>query len=235
MCVCFQFSIILLRWPEHCCLKMDYLKVLANSACVTGIVLTSLIGSIFSIYYHSQKKPINKASTFIIALAILDMFALLAVVQIPFLHIYIDLYDDGIEVPREGFSILMQFVTFSYLLILTSIAVDRVYAIYRPLQYKRDPKYIVKVFIFELVLALLLSIVGMIMDRSFFKGISAFGRTVLLASIGAAFVILLVSYFVIVLKLRSQKRRIGNKSKNTELVTKPPNSLNPSSSLPAPR
>ena len=133
---------------------MDILTILAHIICVAGIIILSLSGSIFSIYYYSKKKTMTKASTFIISLAILDVFAMILVVQIPFLSYYSYLRDfHGYIWPRVIFYSLTRFVMVSYLLILTSIAVDRVYAVYRPFDYQHSSIYIIKIIIFELIFA----------------------------------------------------------------------------------
>ena len=51
------------------------MDILVHVLCTLAIVLLSLIGSIFSIYFYAKKKPITVGAIFIITLASLDIFA----------------------------------------------------------------------------------------------------------------------------------------------------------------
>ena len=201
---------------------MDYLTILAHINCVAGIMFLSLSGSMFSIYYYSKKKPMTKASTFIVSLAILDVFAMIVVVQIPFMRYYRHLRDvHGYMWPRMVFRSITRFLMISYLLILTSIAVDRVYAVYRPYEYNASSKYLIKIIIFELICTSLLSVAAIFMQEIFIAFDDSYVRIFIMSVICVSFGTLLISYFLIACKLRSQKRKVAAKPMRKENTAEP--------------
>ena len=202
---------------------MDDLTILAHIVCIAGIIILSLSGSIFSIHHYSKKRPLTKASTFIISLAILDVFASIFVVQVPFILYYRHLRDfHGYIWPRLVFRSITRFVNISYLLILASIAVDRVCAVYRPYEYKNYSTYIIKVIILELIFASLSSAVAEIIQQKVVAFDDSYIKMFLMSVICILFLTLLMSYFLIVRKLRRQRMKVGAAPIN---IRKPANSV----------
>ena len=192
--------------------KRDNLTMLAHIVCVAGIIVLSLSGSMFSIYDYSKKTLMSKASTFIISLAILDVFAMVVVVQIHFLLQYRHLREfHGYIWPRVVFRSTTRFVMVSYLLILTSIALDRVYAVYRPFACNHSSTYIIKLIIFELIFASLLSVIAKFIQELVFVFDDSYKRMFLMSVICISFSIILISYLLIVCKLRSQKTKVSTR------------------------
>ena len=189
---------------------MDHLTILGHIVCVAGIVFLSLSGSIFSIYHYSRKKPLSKASTFIISLAILDMFAMFVAVQIPVFLQYKRLNDiHGITWPIQGLISIGSFVMLSYLFILSSIAVDRVYAVCLPFKYNTSSTFTVGLIIFEIICSSILSVGTRIIEYVFITVDGSIARRILTVVIGLSFFTLLISYCLIICKLRRQQRKLA--------------------------
>ena len=150
---------------------------------------------------------------FIIALAILDIFASVVVApQIPFADYYIDLYRRGNAVPIEMFFLVLPFLIMSYLFILTSIAVDRAVAVLKPYSYTQSQRRTVMVILTDVLISLVLSLQIQLV-RQVFGEKGQFGRSMISVFIVLSFLVIVISYSLIIYKLRKQNRTIRPKQK----------------------
>ena len=197
---------------------MDSLELATHIICVIIIVVFCLSGSSFTIYFYSKKKPVNVGRIFIIALALLDIFASVVVApQIPFADYYIELFERGKVVPIDLFFLVLPFLIMSYLFILTSIAVDRAVAVLKPYSYTQSQKRTVMIVITDMLISLVLSLQIKVV-RQVFGEKGQFGRSMISVFIVLSFLAILISYSLIIYKLKKQNRIIKPKNQGNIVI-----------------
>ena len=182
--------------------------------CLIIIIFLALPGSIFSIYFYAKQKPIKVGGLYIITLAIMDMFAALFVAP---QFLTVGAFIKAVRAAGYEMQMNLLFVTsitflvVAYLFVLTAIALDRAYAVFRPFRYRQSISKTLTVIISLVVLSVLISTHSIIMEWLLDNETMNFGSfvsSILVFLICAAFVTLFASYILIVCKLRKQRIKV---------------------------
>ena len=188
---------------------MNTLELTSHILCVITIVILSVLGSGFSIYFYANKKPITVGRIFIIALAMLDIFASDVVTPQIVLHEYYSkLWDYGITFPMDMLLVVLPFTVIAYLLILTSIAVDRAIAVLRPFAYKPSRKRTIIVIASAVIFSLTFAI-PLRSAEVFFGTKGSISKVVIMILMTLSFATLFISYSLILYTLRRQRIKVG--------------------------
>ena len=175
-------------------------------------------GSAFTIYFNVNKDKLTVGRIFIIGLAILDIFASLSLTpQCPLIGYYRHMRKHGDSTYLDMFFILLVFVMFTYLTILTAIAVDRAVAVCRPFTYKPSRKRTYIVIAVASTLSLMLSLQSRIADI-LMDTPGRIGKMLIAVVIILSIITILISYSLIVYKLRKQNIKIAVVGTKTQLT-----------------
>ena len=179
------------------------------------IILFGGLGDGFVIVMHYTKKTKLPKDIFIFFLAILDLTACILVApQIPFLGDYIDNW-----LFKFQFFTIAKTIVQSYLGILVMMAVDRVWAVFFPF------KYPVSTFRFYIglgvivTISLIVSIVSTIPSINSYRPVKILLRAYYVLAICTAFIVLMISYPMIAIRLYRQKRKIATHSQHPTTTT----------------
>ena len=177
-----------------------------HAICVPLIMMFIITGNTFVIYIYSKQKPLTVGNVFVIYLAIIDNCAAIYVTQFPFVYYYVTQPIGGKHYLRSLFFALFAWFVLMYLGILMVIALDRVWAVYKPYSYSQSTTR-------TLIVITLVTIICLILSSLIFvgEGETSDGRVVkpiLVVYISTSFITIVVSYAAIAIKLRKQKSKV---------------------------
>ena len=195
-------------------------KLVAHLFCVIAIGVLGVTGSAFSIYVYANKTPKTVGGTFIIALAILDIFSCIVVPPL----IPIKVFKKN-HILMEILFFLLPLMISVYLMTLTTIALDRAVAVLRPFAYNNSPKRTLAIIINVLLFGIGLSTGTYIADIIFKTDQGIIARYSLAFTIVVSFAVISISYSMIIYKLRKQTKRVGVKPQREQNDTVPSTKL----------
>ena len=184
--------------------------------CVTAILVIGLFGNAFAIRYYARKS-LTSGNAFIIALAILDIVIIVLVVpQIPLFRTYIVMRERSeCGFCFEGFLMFLFFFMHSYLSVLVCMALDRVYAVFRPYTYTQSWKRSLYASASGVAFSGALVTISYALEIEDTKGLVS--RTANSVFIMVSCTVIIASYAAISCKLRRHRRQIqdggGNRIK----------------------
>ena len=176
--------------------------------CVLIIALLGIFGNGLVLMAHLNKNIFEKKTYFIPVLAVLDIIACIGCAP-QFAILDIDCNNFSITtrvIILWEFFILLRFLILSNLGILSTVALDRVWAVYSPIDYAKTKASRYQV---QAVFTLLVSLVAAAVSTANWSPLAtAIYSSIIGFCIVCCFIILAVSYIAIAVKLFKMKRKV---------------------------
>ena len=180
--------------------------IVAHVICIIAIIATGGTGNSVVLYIYNQK--MKKGNIFIQILAFLDLTCILTITpQFAFMKQYYIMKAHGNTLPMN---IYIAWMIFNFLiqgLALICIAIDRMVAVVSPLSYQTLHKRMVKMYAGTVVYSSHLAVIIFVLDSN-----DSRQRTFLGLYMGMHFFLffatLIVSYSVIIYKIRRQRIKV---------------------------
>ena len=178
--------------------------------CVGLITSLSLSGNSLVLYiYAKKKKPMNVGNIFILAMAILDIYASLAIpTQFAMMYTYVKnkIYHERENEWRQEMMLYFFFtVLLLYLELLVSMALDRVWAVFAPFSYTQSKKRILVMIAFEILFSISMAVT---LRQTVNTSLGNYNKVALGMVIIAAFITLAVSYSAIIVRLHRNRKKV---------------------------
>ena len=166
-----------------------------------------LIGNVYVIHVYTIK-PLTPGKLFLTSIALLNICIIIsATLLIPFLYDY-PRKDNGLHVYISPSFILQGLINafiYAYLWIMSNMAVDRVWAVFRPYVYTQRWNRPLIITAFCMLAGLLVLICSLIWDPAEINT-KVINRKVFSVCFVVTYIIIICSYSAIVIKLRSLMR-----------------------------
>ena len=116
-------------------------EIVVHVIAVCFIMVSGCVGNGLVIRLYGDKRKAYPNREFVIAFALLDLFGCLILApQIAMLRWFLYLYELGNTVWIKIFFTTFSFVTLAYLCILDAVALERVWAVFRPYKFRPSKK-----------------------------------------------------------------------------------------------
>ena len=185
-----------------------------HTCCVTLILLLGIGGNSYIIHHYRRKRKRTSGDIFYIALAIVDLFAVIIVCPQWPIQQYL-LEDDGSKNESNddnpAFVVFLCTVLFgkiSYMSLIAVMSMDRFFAVYFPTRYNQSPKRIAIVSLVTITTNCILSSFPAFGTSFVYR--QAILCTIVLIFITCSLCMVGTSYTAILYKVRQSKRKVGN-------------------------
>ena len=118
----------------------SYMYISLHILIPTLIIVLALIGNVSVIFVFTKKKMTNGSNNFIIAFSALDILSVILIAPQVGLNFIVAKFGFHYVIRREIVFVLVNFTIISNVLLLSTVAIDRAWAIYSPFTYASNKR-----------------------------------------------------------------------------------------------
>ena len=170
---------------------------------ISFFVITGIIGNTLIIYIKAKRKILNETDIYIFVLACIDLTSSINCIQMAFINTYVEQYKNNEYLGLRQLFASWSFTMWTYNSLLVAIALNRVYAVFRPYSYRSSTKRakITVVFIFGICLIVTSN------DFIQYLPVGVVNRILIVVILGLFLALISTSYLAIAVKLQLLKRK----------------------------